>query len=66
MCNVSIILKNDIVGILLYQILKNNCGCKNIEGFGLFGRVNINKCCPIDYMYSDTEKKCVTTIIMYC
>ena len=45
-----------IVGILLYQILKNNCGCKNIEGFGLFGRVNINKCCPLDYMYSDTEK----------
>jgi len=48
-----------ILGILLYQILKYICECNNIEGYGLFGRANLEKCCPIDYMYSDTEKKCV-------
>ena len=47
-----------ILGILLYQILKNICEC-NIEGFGLFGRAKLGKCCPMDYMYSDTDKKCV-------
>jgi hypothetical protein len=47
-----------ILGILLYQILKNYCEC-NIEGFGLFSRAKLGKCCPIDYMYSQTDKKCV-------
>ena len=47
-----------ILGILIYQILKNICEC-NIEGFGLFGRAKLGKCCPMDYMYSDTDKKCV-------
>ena len=47
-----------ILGILLYQILKYICEC-NIEGFGLFGRAKLGKCCPMDYMYSDTDKKCV-------
>ena len=48
-----------ILGILLYQILKYICECNNIEGYGLFGRANLQKCCPIDYMYSEKDKKCV-------
>ena len=46
-----------IAGVLIYQILKNSCKCE--EGFGIFGRANLEKCCPMGYMYSDTLKKCV-------
>jgi len=30
-----------------------------IEGFGNFGRVNLEKCCPLEYMWSEEQKKCV-------
>lgn len=48
-----------ILGILLYQILSNICECKLTEGYGEFGRVNLDKCCPRGYKYSKTMKKCV-------
>ena len=32
-----------ILGILLYQILSNICEYKLTEGYGLFGRVNLDK-----------------------
>ena len=48
-----------ILGILLYQILSNICECKLTEGYGLFGRVNLDKCCPRGYKYSKTMKECV-------
>ena len=48
-----------ILGILLYQILSNMCECKLTEGYGEFGRVNLDKCCPRGYKYSKTMKKCV-------
>ena len=52
-----------MAGMLLYQILKDICKCDTIEGYGLFGRVNLDKCCPKGYKYSTTMKKCVHIII---
>ena len=48
-----------ISGILIYQILKLVCKCSVTEGYGEFGRVNLDKCCPKGYKYSKTMKKCV-------
>jgi hypothetical protein len=48
------------------MLLKENIQCESsnsdsdlIEGFSNFGRVNLEKCCPIDYMWSESQKKCV-------
>ena len=30
-----------------------------IEGFGNFGRVNLELCCPLGYYWSELQKKCV-------
>ena len=30
-----------------------------IEGFSNFGRVNLEKCCPLEYMWSEGQQKCV-------
>ena len=37
----------------------NNNNDKLIEGFGNFGQINLEKCCPLDYMWSDNQKKCI-------
>jgi len=37
----------------------NNNNDDIIEGFGNFGRVNLEKCCPLEYMWSEGQKKCV-------
>ena len=53
-----------------YELFKNNniSNCYNyindeddklIEGYSNFGRVNLEKCCPLDYMWSESQKKCV-------
>jgi len=46
-------------GILIYQILKLLCECKLTEGYGLFGRVHLDKCCPKGYKFSNKLQKCV-------
>lgn len=46
-------------GILIYQILKLLCECKLTEGYGLFGRVHLDKCCPKGYKFSNKMQKCV-------
>ena len=53
---------NDLLN--LYEInVNNNSNLNNnedlIEGFGNFGRVNLEKCCPLEYMWSENQKKCV-------
>ena len=52
-----IIIKNSII------INNNNNNNDNngdiIEGFGNFGRVNLEKCCPLEYMWSEGQQKCV-------
>ena len=53
---------NDLLN--LYEInVNNNSNLNNnedlIEGFGNFGRVNLEKCCPLEYMWSEGQKKCV-------
>jgi hypothetical protein len=48
-----------IVGVFFFYVLKEICKCSYIEGYGLFGRVNLQKCCPKGYMFSDTLKECV-------
>jgi hypothetical protein len=53
------ILLSFIFGIFFFYILKEICKCSYIEGYGLFGRVNLQKCCPKGYMFSDTIKECV-------
>ncbi len=40
-----------------YSNLNNNGDI--IEGFGNFGRVNLEKCCPLEYMWSENQKKCI-------
>ena len=53
-----------------YELFKNNniSNCSNyindeddklIEGYSNFGRVNLEKCCPLGYMWSEGQKKCV-------
>ena len=54
--------------VLLNKNSMLNCSIDNsnlnnndnlIEGFGNFGRVNLDKCCPLEYMWSEQQKKCV-------
>jgi len=63
--NSSELLKNNN---LLNCYIENNSNLNNnndlnnndlIEGFGNFGRVNLEKCCPLEYMWSETQKKCI-------
>ena len=52
-----------------YELLKNNniSNSSNymneeeeiIEGYSNFGRVNLEKCCPLGYMWSEGQNKCV-------
>jgi hypothetical protein len=57
--NSSVLLNNN------YEKLNNNNNSNFnnngdiIEGFGNFGRVNLQKCCPLEYMWSEGQKKCV-------
>ena len=37
----------------------NNDNKRLIEGFGQFGSVNLQKCCPVNYMWSEKLKKCI-------
>jgi hypothetical protein len=59
----SELLKNNYPVKLINNNNKNNSNLNNngdiIEGFGNFGRVNLQKCCPLEYMWSETQKKCV-------
>jgi len=62
--NSSELLKNNYPIIpIQYNNNNNNSNFNNngdiIEGFGNFGRVNLQKCCPLEYMWSETQKKCV-------
>lgn len=61
--NSSELLKNNYPMIPIQKNIENNSNLnKNgdiIEGFGNFGRVNLQKCCPLEYMWSETQKKCV-------
>ena len=47
--------------MLNYNIDNSNLNNNDnlIEGFGNFGRVNLDKCCPLEYMWSENQKKCV-------
>ena len=58
--NSSDLLKNNNNNLLKNN---NNSNLNNngdlIEGFGNFGRVNLEKCCPLEYMWSENQKKCV-------
>ena len=57
--NSSELLKNNN---LLNCYIENNSNLNNkdlIEGFGNFGRVNLEKCCPLEYMWSEAQKKCI-------
>ena len=58
--NSSELLKNNSVNLVKKNI-ENNSNLNNngdiIEGFGNFGRVNLEKCCPLEYMWSETQKK---------
>tara|TARA_A100001015_G_scaffold76763_1_gene85192 strand:- start:146 stop:1000 length:855 start_codon:yes stop_codon:yes gene_type:complete len=60
--NSSELLKNNSVN-LIQNNNDNNSNFNNngdlIEGFGNFGRVNLEKCCPLEYMWSEGQKKCV-------
>ena len=60
--NSSELLKNNYPMIPI-QYNNNNSNFNNngdiIEGFGNFGRVNLEKCCPLEYMWSEGQKKCV-------
>ena len=60
--NSSDLLKNNNNN-LLKNNNDNNSNLNNngdlIEGFGNFGRVNLEKCCPLEYMWSENQKKCV-------
>ncbi len=59
----SELLKNNYPVKLINNNNKNYSNLNNngdiIEGFGNFGRVNLEKCCPLEYMWSETQKKCV-------
>tara|TARA_B100000989_G_scaffold298501_1_gene288136 strand:+ start:3463 stop:4359 length:897 start_codon:yes stop_codon:yes gene_type:complete len=62
--NSSELLKNNNSVNLIHNINNNNSNLNNnnedlIEGFGNFGRVNLEKCCPLEYMWSEGQKKCV-------
>jgi hypothetical protein len=61
--NSSELLKNDEILNLYEENFKNNSNLNKkgdlIEGFGNFGRVNLEKCCPLEYMWSENQKKCV-------
>ena len=61
--NSSELLKNNYPMIPIQNNSINNSNFNNngdiIEGFGNFGRVNLQKCCPLEYMWSETQKKCV-------
>ena len=56
----SVLLNNNSI---LNNNIKDNSNLNNndniIEGFGNFGRVNLDKCCPLEYMWSEQQKKCV-------
>lgn len=43
----------------IYHVNEYNKDNKLIEGMGQFGRVNLQKCCPVNYMWSDKLKKCI-------
>ena len=43
----------------IYPVNEYNKDNKLIEGMGQFGRVNLQKCCPVNYMWSDKLKKCI-------
>jgi len=51
------ILKNEELNYYIEN--NNNNNVDSIEGFGNFGRVNMEKCCPVNYMWSETQKKCI-------
>ena len=58
----SELLKNNYPMIPIQNNNNNSNFNKNgdlIEGFGNFGRVNLEKCCPLEYMWSENQKKCV-------
>jgi hypothetical protein len=59
----SVLLNNNSIlnnNIKKKSNLNNNDNGNNlIEGFGNFGRVNLDKCCPLEYMWSEQQKKCV-------
>ena len=61
--NSSELLKNNYSVNLVKKNNYNNSNFNNngdlIEGFGNFGRVNLEKCCPLEYMWSEGQKKCV-------
>lgn len=59
----SVLLNNNYPMIPIQNNSINNSNFNNngdiIEGFGNFGRVNLQKCCPLEYMWSEGQKKCV-------
>lgn len=58
----SVLLKENEILNLNIDFKNNSNFNKNgdlIEGFGNFGRVNLEKCCPLEYMWSENQKKCV-------
>ena len=62
--NSSELLNNNYSVNLIQNNNHNNSNLNNnnedlIEGFGNFGRVNLEKCCPLEYMWSEGQKKCV-------
>ena len=65
--DLSIQNSSDLLKINNNNLLKNNNDNNSnlnnngdlIEGFGNFGRVNLEKCCPLEYMWSENQKKCV-------
>tara|TARA_B100001059_G_C17826967_1_gene582001 strand:- start:50 stop:646 length:597 start_codon:yes stop_codon:yes gene_type:complete len=59
MKGILFILLSFILGLLTYQIIEDKLKCGLIEGYGLFGRVNLEKCCPLEYKFSKKLNKCV-------
>ena len=55
--NSSELLKNNYPEKLINNNIENNSNFNGdiIEGFGNFGRVNLEKCCPLEYM-SENQK----------
>ena len=47
------------IGLILYLILSKLCKCDIKEGYGNFGRVHLEKCCPKGYKFSTGRNACI-------
>ena len=49
-----------IVGILIYiEISPLFSVCRKKESIASMGKVHLEKCCPLEYMWSENQKKCI-------